>query len=170
MTSEAGRPVTNTFRRESYSLSTKECFVLLLTLSHADWTENVYVASDPMTLLTVAGVRGVLSNGIEYLYLPFSLILPSQDPSGTSKCEISVDNVDRRIIEAVRSASSKVSVAMQVVLSSDPDSVEISYEDFELGQVGYDAFTISGQISVEYFDLEPFPYARYNPADYSGIF
>lgn len=170
MTTEAGRTVSNTFRQESYKQSTKACFILLMTLSHADWVEDVRVASDPFELLPSAGVRGIVSNGLEYLFLPFSLNLPTQDDTGISKCEISIDNVDRRIIESVREATSKVSVAMQVILSSDPDNIEISYSDFKLERVSYDAFIVSGEISVEYFDLEPFPKSRYVPSDFPGIF
>jgi len=170
MTGDAGRQVTQQFRRESYRPNTKEVYTMLMTVAHPSWVDDIRVASDNSVLLPDAGIRGVISRGKEYLFLPFEIELPSQDETGISKCSISIDNVDRIIVAAVRGAVTPPMVTLEVILTSAPDTVEISYTDFRLDRVGWDAFVVTGEISLEYFDAEPFPWARVTPADFPGIF
>ena len=168
--SENGRPVSNTAKAAVYAQNTDEAFITLVTIDHANFAEPVRVASDPFELLPDAGVRGVVSRGEEYLYLPFSIELPTQDDSGISRARLSIDNISREIVAAVRSANSALSITIEIILASDPDTVEISIADFRLDRVTYDAFTVSGDISAEYFDLEPFPSRRFTPSDFPGLF
>lgn len=166
----AGRPLSNAAKAAMFAQSTSEAFIMLITISHPSFTDDVRVCSDPYEDLPVAGVKGIVSNGDEYLFMPFSLNLPSQDDSGTARAQISIDNIGREIVAAVRQADSALTISIQIVLASDVDTPEITISDFRLDRVTYDAFTVSGDISVEYFDLEGFPARRFNPADFPGIF
>lgn len=166
----AGRTLSNAAKAAVYAQSTDEAFIILVTINHSTFSEPVRVASDPLELLPVAGVRGVVSRGDEFVFLPFNIELPAQDDSGVAKARISVDNISREIVAAVRNATSALSIDIEIVLASDPDTVEISIEDFRLDRVTYDALTVSGDISVEYFDLEPFPSRRFTPSDFPGLF
>lgn len=166
----AGRTLSNTAKAALYAQSADECFIILVTIDHPTFAEPVRVASDPLEVLPIAGVRGVVSNGDEYVYLPFSIELPAQDDTGVAKARISVDNISREIVAAVRNATSALSISIAIVLASDPDTLEVSIEDFRLDRVTYDALTVSGDISVEYFDLEPFPARRFTPSDFPGLF
>ncbi len=164
------RPVSNAFRSAVYAQQTSEVFIMLLTISHPDFEDDIRVANDPYELLPLAGVRGVVSRGQEYLYLPFNINLPQQDDTGVARASLSVDNVDRRMVDAVRRASSALNVTIEIVLASQVDVPEVSVQDFKLDRVTYDAFSVSGDISVEYFELEPFPARRFTPSDFPGLF
>jgi hypothetical protein len=166
----AGRTLSNAAKAALYAQSTDEAFIILITINHSTFTDPVRVASDPLELLPVAGVRGVVSRGQEFVFLPFNIELPAQDDSGVAKARLSVDNISREIVAAVRTATSALSINIEIVLASDPDTVEVSIEDFRLDRVTYDALTVSGDISVEYFDLEPFPARRFTPSDFPGLF
>lgn len=166
----AGRTLSNAAKAALYAQSTDEAFIILVTINHSTFTDPVRVASDPLELLPVAGVRGVVSRGEEFVFLPFNIELPAQDDSGVAKARLSVDNISREIVAAVRTATSALSINIEIVLASDPDTVEVSIEDFRLDRVTYDALTVSGDISVEYFDLEPFPARRFTPSDFPGLF
>lgn len=166
----AGRTLSNAAKAALYAQSTDEAFIILVTINHSTFTDPVRVASDPLELLPVAGVRGVVSRGEEFVFLPFNIELPAQDDSGVAKARLSVDNISREIVAAVRNATSALSINIEIVLASDPDTVEVSIEDFRLDRVTYDALTVSGDISVEYFDLEPFPARRFTPSDFPGLF
>lgn len=165
-----GRPLSNAARTAIYAQQTDEVFIQLITLDHPTFEQPVRVASDPLELLPNAGVRGVISRGEEFLFLPFNIELPAQDDSGVARARISVDNISREIVDAVRRANSAVSITVEIVLASDPDTPEVTASDFKLDRVTYDAFTVTGDISVEYFDLEPFPSRRFTPSDFPGIF
>ena len=164
------RQVSTAFKRAVNGQETSEAFILLVTISHSAFTDDMRIASDPFELLPNAGVNGVISRGLEYIYLPFSINLPQQDDTGIARAQLQIDNVDRRIINAVRSANSPLSITLEVVLSSDVDTPEISIEDFRLERVEYDSLVVSGDISVEYFELEPFPAGRFTPSDFPGMF
>lgn len=166
----AGRPLSNAAKAAIFAQQTDEVFITLVTINHPTFTTPVRIASDPFELLPVAGVRGVISRGEEFIYLPFVIELPAQDDTGVAKARISVDNISREIVAAVRRATSALLITIEIVLASDPDTPEISIEDFRLDRVTYDALTVSGDISVEYFDLEPFPARRFTPSDFPGIF
>ena len=164
------RIVSAAFQQAVNSQTTNEVFTVLLTISHESFIDDIRICSDPAVLLPVAGVRGVVSRGDEFIYLPFEVVFPSQDDSGISNATIVTDNVDRTIIAAIRGADSPVDITVELVLSSDPDTVEASVENFRLEGVTYNSLTVSGQLSVEYFDLEPFPKGRFTPSEFPGIF
>lgn len=167
---DSGRPLSNTAKAAIYAQNTDECFITLVTIDHDNFTAPVRVASDPFEVLPDAGVRGVVSRGEEYIFLPFTIELPAQDDTGVARARISVDNISREIVAAVRSATSALSITIEVVLASDVDTPELTVSDFRLDRVTYDALTVSGDISVEYFDLEPFPARRFTPSDFPGLF
>jgi len=164
------RTVSNAFKAAAFAQQTDEVWIVLLTLSHPDFTDDIRIASDPFEDLPTAGVKGVVSRGTEYIYMPFSLSLPNMDDTGVSRATISVDNIGRQVTAAIRSASSDVTIGIEVVLASDVDTVEISIPDFKLRSVSFDAYTVEGELSMEYFDLEPFPAGRFTPSGYIGLF
>lgn len=164
------RNVSSAFKQAAFSQETNTAFIMLVTISHDSFSDDIRLASDSYEDLPTAGVRGVISRSEEYIYLPLAIVLSQEDDSGVARASISVDNINRDIIAAVRSATSAVSVTIEVVLSSDPDTVEVSVQDFRLERVEYDAFTVSGDLSVEYFDLEPFPSGRFTPSKFPGMF
>ena len=164
------RNLSNTARNAIYAQETGEVFILLLTITHPSFTQPVRLASDLKDDLPMAGVKGVLSRGLEFVYLPFSISLPAQDDTGVAKANISIDNINREIVFAVRKADSALSITLEIVLASAPNVPEVTMEDFQLEKVSYDAFTVSGDISVQYFDLEPFPARRFTPSDFPGLF
>lgn len=168
--SDSGRTLSNTAKAAVFAQNTDEVFITLVTIDHPNFTAPVRICDDPYEILPIAGVRGVVSRGDEYLFLPFSMELPAQDDTGVAKARISIDNVSREIVGAVRSATSALSIDMEVVLASDVDTPEVSINDFRLEKVNYDALTVTGEISVEYFDLEPYPARRFTPADFPGLF
>lgn len=164
------RSLSNTFKSAVFAQQTNEAFIMLVTISHPDFTDDILISNDPTQDLPVAGVRGTISRGLEFIYIPFSIVLPQDDDTGVNRATISVDNVNNDIIEHIRSADSALSIKFEVVLSSDPDSPEISFDEFKLEHVTYNASTIEGDISIEYFELEPFPSKDFTPSDFPGLF
>lgn len=164
------RNLSNNARRAVFAQQTDVVFIVLLTITQPDLPDVIRIASDPYEILPNAGVRGVVSRGEEYVYLPFDIKLPKADDTGVSKCKISIDNVDRSMVLAVRTATSALRITVEVVLSSDVNNVELSLPDFQMDRAEYDAFTISGDLSLEYYDLEPFPAGRFTPSDFPGMF
>lgn len=165
------RVTSAAFKQAVFAQETKEVFVTLLTFSHASFTDDIRISDDPtVQVLPVAGQPGIVSNGDEYIFCPFTITLPAQNDSGIAQCQITVDNVGEEMIGPIRSAGSAINCTVQIVLASQPDTVEMFFENFQLQSVDYDALTVSGNLSMEYYDLEPFPAGRKTPGTTPGIF
>ncbi len=167
------RPLSKRAKRSAFAQETSEVWIVLLTFSHPSWTDDARIASDPFELLPNEGVKGVVSNGLEYIFAPFSISLPTQDDTGVARAQIEVENVSRRLMQLIRQARAEggtLSISMQIVLSSDVDTPELSVENYRLEKVNYDSLTVSGEIGMEYFDLEPFPYQKFGPSNFPAIF
>lgn len=164
------RALSSTAKRAIFAQRTDQVFVILLTISHSSFDDDIRLCSDPTELLPLANVRGILSRGLEFVYMPFNITFPQQDDTNISRATLSIDNVDREIVSAVRAADSEVYVKIEVVLASTPDSLEVSIEDFKLMSVDYTSAAVSGELSMEYYDLEPFPSMRFTPSVFPGAF
>lgn len=164
------RQLSNAARQAVFAQDTSQVFIMLLTITHPNFVEPIRLSSDPTTLLPIAGFRGTISRGNEYIYMPFSVALPSQDDTGIARANISIDNIDRQIVMYIRQADSALSVNLEIVMASSPDVIEVSAPDFRLEKVSYDALTVSGDLSLEYYDLEPYSKLRFTPNAFPGMF
>lgn len=155
------RDTSLTFRQAVYGQTTDEAFLVLLELDHPDLSEPIRVTSD--------GVD-TESGGNTYISYRFDIRLPSDPSEGVTRGKLTIDNVDRQIVEAVRSINSPLSVKIMVVLASSPDTVEAEFSGFELRNVVCDALQVTGDLSVEYFTSEPFPGDLFLPATFPALF
>lgn len=165
-----GRVISQELRDAVFSQETGEVFIGLLTISHPNFVEDIRVCDDPFEVLPVAGVRGVVSRGDEYVFLPFKFELPGTNDTGTAKGRLQIDNVDQRIVQAVRTANSALRLKIEIMLSSNVEVPRYVADDFRLDSVTYDALTVEGDLSMEYYDTEPFPQGRFTPSNFPGIF
>lgn len=167
---DSGRNISDNAKQVVFAQSTDDAWITLTTINHPSFTNPIRVADDSYEVLPVNGGRGVISRGDEFVFVPFLIELPTQDDSNISLARITMDNISREQIDAIRSADSALSIDIEIVLASDVDTVEVIISNFKLERVNYDAMTITGEISVEYFDLEPFPHRRFTPSDFPGLF
>ncbi len=59
---------------------------------------------------------------------------------------------------------------MEVVMASDPDTVESVISGFKLTNIKADALTVEGELTITPFENEPFPSGSFTPGDFPGIF
>lgn len=163
---------STSFKEAAYAQETDEVFICLVTLYSDELTEPIRICSDPFEALTGLGddIYGAVSNGDTYIFLPFDIWLPKDDNSGVVSAKLVIDNVDRSIIPHARSVSRPVTVKIQCVLAGDIDTVEIEYDNFKLSNVSYDALQLQGDLTLDYWGLEPFPSGRFIPSDFPGLF
>lgn len=162
--------VSDTYKQEFYSQETSTVFIVLLTFSSAELSDDILICSDPYETLPIANVDGVVSNGNEFLYAPFDIRLPRDDKTGQISAKLVIDNIDQTIIGHLRTITEPVDLTIQIVLSSDRDYIERSYSGFKLDAIQYDAFNIEGELTIDYWDTEPFPSGRFTPSGFPGLF
>lgn len=140
---------------------TGEVFIVLISISHSTLSETIRVSSDAVD---------TISRGNTYIHYPFDIVLASDTENGPQTMRLSIDNIDRSIVNAVRSVSSPLNVTVEVVLFSDPDTVEVSFDNFKLYDVSFDSFVVSGSISAKYLMSEPYPGGTMLPSNFPGVF
>jgi len=165
------RTLSDTATEGVLAPQTEQVFDVLLTLDHESIADGpIRLASEGLVTLPVAGVPGIVSRSEEYLYLPFSFVLPNSEENQTANSQLQIDNISRDITQAARRMTSPATVTAEVVLASSPDTVEASVDGFSLINVEYDAFTVTGAISVELLDQRPFPSMNITPSGFPGSF
>ncbi len=155
------RLASQTFKDAIFSQETSEVFILLLTIDHADLADPIRVCSDSVS---------VISRGETFINFPFDLSLPIDSSEGPPRAQLTIDNVDRQIVQAIRSITSPATVLMEIVLSTDLETVEMSWPDFEMISAEYDFLKVSGELTIEQFISEPWPQGRFLPSNFPGVF
>lgn len=155
------RSVSTAFKQAIFGQETDEVFIILLDVEHDDLVETIRVSSD--------GVDTV-HNGNTYAAYPFQLTLPSDPEEGFCSAKLTIDNVHRDIIAAVRQISSAPTITMTIVLASDPNTVEAQFSNFRLLNVQYDVLTITGDLSLTPLTAEPYPCGSFLPSNFPGLF
>lgn len=164
--------ISNNLRQAAYAQETDVAVIVLLTLSTPDLPDNIRVCNVPVEKFSDLGdnVYGVTSNNERYIFLPFDINLPQDDKTGAVSAKLTIDNVNRQIVQYARETKKPINVNIQVVLSNDLDYVELESNDFKLSNVTYDGFTVSGNLTIDYLGLEPFPCGRFTPSGFKGLF
>jgi hypothetical protein len=155
------RAVSSRFRSALFAQETAEVFLVLLEIHHEELVDPIRLSSDSVN---------TTSNGQLYIAYPFEIGLPDDPAEGIPRAKLRVDNVHRSIVEAVRRISTPPKVHMLVVLADNPDVVEVSFPHFLLTNVQYDAETVSGDLTLESLEAEPYPGDSFLPSTFPGIF
>lgn len=156
------RTLSSTARQAVYAAQTSEAFLVLLTLDHPDMVTPIRVSSDAVD---------TVSNGETYTAFPFQIAMPPDTEDAPPRVQLTIDAIDRSIIQAVRGLSgTPITVTQTIVLGSSPDTVEAGPFEFELREVEYDAFEVTGDL--QYADLlnEPYPFETFAPSTTPGAF
>lgn len=112
-----------------------------------------------------------VSNGITYQPFPFEITLPDDDPDQVPSCSLTLDNIDRSMVAAVRGMGNvPATIELQVAMSDTPDVVEMAVGPLTLRDVNYDALTVMGTLRFEEILNEPYPGDIVTPATLPGVF
>jgi hypothetical protein len=112
----------------------------------------------------------VTSRGETFMAYPFSVVLPTDDDQRVPTVRLTIDNVDRAIVEAIRAQSTPPAVKLEVVTSTYPDIVEKTIDFLYLRSVDYDALTITGTLEARGILNQRFPKESYTASIFPGIF
>lgn len=164
--------ISDNLKQNAYLQETDVAIVVLLTLSTPELTDTIRICNVPIEKFEDLGVNvyGCTSNGQRYLFLPFDINIPQDDKTGAVTAKLTIDNINRQLVQYARETKKGINVNIQLVLSNNLDYVEIEYKDFKLTNVKYDGFTVSGNLSIDYLGLEPFPCGRFTPSGFPGLF
>jgi hypothetical protein len=165
------RNISTTFLEAMNSQETDEVIICLLTITHDDIQDAIYLSSDATTRISDDPLIYVTaSRGNNYLYLPFTFTMPDDKSDTPPRVQISFDNIDRTMVTLLRSVSSPVDVKVELILKSSPDIVEIELPVMQLSDVTIDAQLINATLVVDSLVNEPYPAGSFTPSSFAAIF
>lgn len=139
---------------------TGEVYLVLLTISHPNIAQPIRVVNNN---------ENVTSRGDLFVAFPFEIDLPGEDSDNPPLARLRIDNVDRMIVNSIRQIDSPPSVTIEVVLASQPNTVEVSFDSLVMRNVGYDAAVVTGELVFEQIVVEPVA-TTMTPAKFPGLF
>jgi len=151
------RSLSNTARSSLFSIDGNgEVWLVLLKMG------DTYVVNNN---------EDVVSRGQTYTAYPFDVFLPPDSLEKSPTVTLRIDNVDRSLTEWIREQSEPPAVTLEIVLASDPSSVEIKIDNLLLVDVSWTATTITGTLRLEdIFNMEfPSRGSIYDPAQFPGL-
>ncbi|MBX5268542.1 DUF1833 family protein [Rhizobium sp. NLR17b] len=165
------RDVSDRFRQAVYAQETDEVPICLLTVTHEDLEEPIYISSDPTTRLSDEPlVYGTESRGEQYIFLPFEFTIPDDKSDSAPRVQLTMENIDRTLVALLRSFSTPPSVKMEVILASDPDLVEITVPVLQMADATFNDHTISSTTVADQLINEPHPAGQFTPGSFPGLF
>lgn len=165
------RDVSDVFRSAVYAQETDEVPICLLTVTHESLAEPVYISSDATTRLSDDPlIYGTESRGEQYIFLPFEFTLPDDKSDSAPRVQLTMDNIDRTLVAMLRSFVTPPSIKLEIILASDPDTVEITVPVLQMSDATIDDHTISNTIVADPLINEPHPAGQFTPGSFSGLF
>lgn len=144
----------------AHAQETGEAWLVLLTITHPALAQPIRVTSDN---------QDTVSNGNTFQTFPFQITLPGEDPESPSRARLKIDNVDRSIVNTLRTITSAPSLMIQVVLASQPNVIEVEFTGLTLREAEYDAQSVIGDLVFEAIFVEPLT-IQMTPARFPGMF
>lgn len=101
----------------------------------------------------------VVRGGDTYEGFNFEAILPDNVPDRSPLATIKVENIDRQMVEAIRTLSGlkQITITINQALYSTPDTTERGPYEFILFDVDYDRKFISGRMGYDNHMEDRFP-------------
>ena len=143
-----------------FSQNSDEVWLALLTISHP---------SLDAPLMFVSNTESITSRGNIFVGYVFSLELPAEDPDMPGEARLVISNIDRAIVNLIRSLSSPPSILIEIVLASQPDTVEASFDGLVLREAGWDAMEVRGTLKYDDILTEPIS-VQMTPSRFPGLF
>lgn len=156
------RNLSSRARTAALSLESSEAWLVLLEIHHPTITTPFRV---------VRNTEAVTSKGVKYYAYPFDIVLGEDDGEHLPEVSLTIDNVDRALVETIRTLAESPTVILKLVLASQPDVVELEITGLVLREVEYDAYAITGRLYADDILSMRHPADLITPASgYRGLF
>lgn len=160
--------------RAMFSPDSDDTLITLITIFDEDnITPAVRIADNYLERISETPehvIYGVQSRGNDFIFLPVQITLPSEEDGAAPKCSMVINDVTRELTPTIRSLSKPPRVLMEMVLTSSPNTVEISFSDFYISNITYNAESVNCTLEMIDYQTEPFPCYSFTPRFFPGLF
>ncbi|RLC39123.1 hypothetical protein DRH27_00555 [Candidatus Falkowbacteria bacterium] len=156
-----GRSLSPLAVASSQALETDQIFLMLLEIM-PETGDTEYLVNN---------TQDIVSGGINYTAYPFRLALGNDDGERLPEVSLTLDNVSRLLVEAIRAIAAPPRITVKLVLVSQPDTVELEISGLVLREVAYDAYTMTGKLYADDILNTRYPADTISlAAGYNGLF
>lgn len=141
--------------------NTDEVFLFLLTFNHPSFAEPIRLVNN---------LDNITSNGHEFTAFPLDLALPMDDSDSLPSVQITVQNASLELVDEIRSIQSPMSMKLELILASTPNTIEVSIENMRIASIQYDKQTIQMTCTVDDLLNTAFPKEKYLPSNFPALF
>lgn len=173
------RTLSAEFIGAAFGQETDKALIVLMTVTHPDLAAGdivgmpagpIRVSNHPTTRYSSDPLRyGTTSRGQQYTFYPFSTTLPEEGEDAQPTMQIVLDIVERQVTALLASVITPPKVTIELVLSSDPDTVEIEFPDFDLVSSMVDVYQAVLSLSLDSMVTEPYPGYDFTPSATGGL-
>lgn len=147
------------FRTSARAAETGDAWLPLITISHAAFADR-HITSD----------ADIVSRGARFRGYPLSLSLPKDTDDGMLDGGFEVEDVNRNLIDAIRTANSPPTVLIEIVRAAAPGIVEFTYSSLELTDIDIDGIRLAAVVGLADFRTEPIPADAMTPTLFPGLY
>lgn len=113
---------------------------------------------------------GVQSRGEDFIFVPVQLTLPSEEDNTAPRCSLVINDVTQYITPLIREIDGPPKVLLELVLANSPDTVEAYFADFYITNISYNRDSVNCELSMNDYQVEPFPCYTFTPRFFPGLF
>lgn len=143
------------------ALSTGDAAIFLLTITHPSFAETIRICNNR---------TDITSRGNLFQALAFDITLAVDDSKTLPSMAMTLDNVDRSLIREIRELPDPPDFLMELILASDPETVELAFPEMTVSQITYDANMIRTNVIVSDMLNLKYPRGTATPASNPGLF
>jgi hypothetical protein len=156
-------PLSTTAKAAMLSQNSGEALLYLLVIASNDLGgDTIRLCSNPW--------EDVVSGGVTYSKFFFDVVLMGQNDETVPEVVLSVDNVDRAMVNFIRTQATPPTVTLSAVLASTPNVLEMGPLVMTLRDVGWNSLTVSGKIKPKVFTDTSLPGESMSPNLFRGLF
>ena len=155
---------TDAFTRETLKQRTNEGIHTLITITHADLPAPIRITDHPGgDVIGPGGATWVTRDGVVARF-------PQDFAEGEPTGSLSMSNILRDLIDAIRSTSSTPDVQVDIVAISDPTTVQHGPFLYQIGRARYDELNTEFELILDDLMDDAFPGYRFDPKNTPGAF
>lgn len=160
--------MSRSIRRETlselYAPETAEAFITFVTITHPSLSAPIYVCNNNVALQTTNPRR--MFQAVEFDY-----VLAADGAGQRPRARFRIDNIDRRIIEAVRSMDQRrATLTVWLARGRTPDTREAGPWEYHLYDVRADEMSLTAALGPATSGRRAVPKHRYTVTDFPGLY
>jgi hypothetical protein len=148
-------------RQELFREFTSDVAVVLITVEHASLDAPIYLSSDATEMITRDPlVYGTRSRGNVYQFVFVGTVMSSDQAEGPRAAQLQFDDLSGDIGRVLQELVGIATATLELVRSTDPDTVEERYTNLQFTTSSGEEQTIAVQVERKSGYREPWPAHR----------